>query len=252
MGFGTSYATIDTSLMASGMKFNFQPFFCSYSFGFPKFGVGNFSFGPSGGYTLPKITSSYSFKGTSSGQTFGVGALSTKGSYQLYKTSSRADFSDLGEVEGDELFEKALAFVLEREGGYANVKGDRGGATNKGITQKTYNAWLKKNGRPQKDVKYITDEEVRQIYYNEYWKPSGCANLPSKVALFIFDTAVNMGVGRAKEYLALYNKGESLEGLFDVREAKYRSLAANDASQKQFLNGWLDRMSELESTIAVA
>ena len=49
----------------------------------------------------------------------------------------------------DKLFKKALAFVLKWEGGYVNNPYDKGGATNKGITQNTYNAWLKSCGLAQ-------------------------------------------------------------------------------------------------------
>ena len=62
-------------------------------------------------------------------------------------------------------FELALNFVLEREGGYVNDPDDKGGATNKGITQNTYNSWLKSVGKPAKDVKNITDAEVKEIYF---------------------------------------------------------------------------------------
>lgn len=41
---------------------------------------------------------------------------------------------------------------------------DYGGRTNKGITQNTYNSWLKAHGKASKDVKSITDSEVEQIY----------------------------------------------------------------------------------------
>ena len=160
--------------------------------------------------------------------------------------------ADAGSVKGDAMFDEALNFVLGWEGGFSNDPADSGGRTNKGITQNTYNAWLKKNGLPEKDVKNITNEEVRQIYYNEYWEPLGCSNLPEKVALFIFDTGVNMGVGRGKEYLRRYNNGESLESLIDAREGKYRAIAANSPTKRKFLNGWLNRLGDLESTIAMA
>ena len=38
-------------------------------------------------------------------------------------------------------FEDALKFVLKWEGGFTNHPKDPGGATNKGITQKVYDAW---------------------------------------------------------------------------------------------------------------
>ena len=44
-------------------------------------------------------------------------------------------------MDKDELFEKMLQFVLEREGGYSNNPADLGGETNKGITHGTYNSY---------------------------------------------------------------------------------------------------------------
>ena len=57
-------------------------------------------------------------------------------------------------MDNKELFKKALKFVLAREGGYVNNPNDKGGATNKGITQNTYNAYLQSKGRGTKDVRY--------------------------------------------------------------------------------------------------
>ena len=193
-----------------------------------------YSFNP---YSADSYSSSYSF-----------GAIT--GSGRTKKGSSSASFGgNVGTVIGDAMFEKALSFVLGVEGGYANVAGDKGGATNKGITTKTYRAWLKKNGMPAKDVKNITDNEVRQIYYNEFWKPLGCDKLPSRVALFIFDTAVNMGVGTGKKYLSRYNNGESLDSLIAARENKYNELASKP-DKKQFKKGWQRRMTNLKSTLS--
>lgn len=177
-----------------------------------------------------------------------LGPLTTSGRSSV----SSLSFSDAGSVKGDAFFEDSLAFVLSKEGGYANVPGDSGGATNKGITQATYNAWLKKNGLPAKNVRNITDNEVRQIYYNEFWKPLGCDKLPAKVALFIFDTGVNMGPGKAKEYLRRYNNGENLENLVSARESRYKEIAAASPEKKKFLNGWMNRMSSLKSNMALA
>ena len=72
-----------------------------------------------------------------------------------------------------EHFEKTLKFVLQREGGYVNDPNDLGGETNKGITYRTYNAYRKSKGLPPKSVKDISDEEVKDIYYNKY---SPCAS----------------------------------------------------------------------------
>ena len=50
----------------------------------------------------------------------------------------------------ENLFETALLFVLKWEGGYVNNKYDKGGATNYGITQNTYNNWLMSQKLPSK------------------------------------------------------------------------------------------------------
>ncbi len=142
-----------------------------------------------------------------------------------------------------ELFKKALKFVLDREGGYVNNPNDRGGATNKGITQNTYNAWLKKNGKAAKDVKTITDAEVKAIYYNNYWLAAGCQKMTPKFAVICFDTAVNMGVSRVKEFLTACQYTD-IDAYFIARIRKYNEFAKN-ASQRTFLHGWLNRVYAL-------
>ena len=52
---------------------------------------------------------------------------------------------------------------------------------------------------PTRSVKYITDDEVKDIYYNNYYKASGADKLENpQLASYVFDTAVNMGVSIAK------------------------------------------------------
>lgn len=147
----------------------------------------------------------------------------------------------------DKLFKKALNFVLAREGGYVNNPNDRGGATNKGITQGTYNAWLKSKGKATKDVKNITNSEVEQIYYTNYWLKAGCDKMSDKFAIICFDTAVNMGVGRVPEFL---KKAEFKyeDSFLLARALKYNEFAKN-ASQRTFLHGWFNRLQALKDFI---
>lgn len=273
MTFSNSYCSMNLNYLSGAMFSSFAPRF-SYVNPYPfKFGTGsNFGFGFPGIY-------SYWGTGTSGYKNFGVGFGLSSYSPSYYKSSNPTIFKDyfnspktvsysptfgslttrrpaisrdVGTVEGDAMFDKALRFVLGEEGGYANVSGDSGGETNKGITKATYDAWLKKNGLPAKNVRNITNAEVRKIYYEEYWKPLGCDKLPSKVALFVFDTAVNMGPGKAKEYLRRYKNGENLDSLTTARENRYREIAAANPQKRKFLNGWMNRMSSLKSTMAVA
>ena len=132
-----------------------------------------------------------------------------------------------------ENFDKMLKFVLLREGGYSNNPNDKGGETNKGITYQTYNNYRKSRGLSPRSVKYITDEEVRDIYYNNYYKASGADKIQNpKLAAYVFDTAVNMGVSRAKEFLA--KSGNDLNTYEQLRRNKYNQFVEYDSSQRCF------------------
>ena len=98
-------------------------------------------------------------------------------------------------------FEKALAYVLEHEGGWVHHKLDPGGATNKGVTQAVYDGYRKMRGRGVQSVKFISEEEVRAIYKFQYWDRVQGDLLPTGVDYAVFDFAVNSGVGRASKYL---------------------------------------------------
>lgn len=98
-------------------------------------------------------------------------------------------------------FEKALALVLEHEGGWSNHPKDPGGATMKGVTQAVYDAYRKMRGRGPQSVKFISDEELRAIYKFQYWDKVQGDFLPSGLDYAVFDFAVNSGVTRAAKYL---------------------------------------------------
>tara|TARA_R110000772_G_scaffold99174_2_gene198863 strand:- start:19974 stop:20837 length:864 start_codon:yes stop_codon:yes gene_type:complete len=98
-------------------------------------------------------------------------------------------------------FNRALTAVLVHEGGYVNHPRDPGGATNKGITYRTYNAWRKSQGQKPRDVRNITDKEVAAIYKKQYWDAVKADELPSGLDNAVFDYAVNSGPGRAAKDL---------------------------------------------------
>jgi len=97
--------------------------------------------------------------------------------------------------------EEILEGILRREGGYRFVPGDRGGATNFGITQATLGNW-RKLGRPATpdEVRALPKEEAEAIYYAQYLAPfAAVPNAALKVQLI--DFGVNSGVERAIRYL---------------------------------------------------
>ncbi len=73
---------------------------------------------------------------------------------------------------GIELFERCLAAILREEGGLGELTGDPGKLTNRGITQATYDHYRSSRGMPQSSVAILSEYELRDIYYNEYWKRS--------------------------------------------------------------------------------
>lgn len=98
-------------------------------------------------------------------------------------------------------FDECLPLVLVHEGGYVNHPKDPGGATNKGITQRTYDAWCKRQGYPHASVKNITDAEVAAIYKAQYWDKVSADDLPVGVDYAAFDFAVNSGPSRSAKFL---------------------------------------------------
>ena len=147
---------------------------------------------------------------------------------------------------------------------------DRGGRTNKGVTQNVYHAWRADQGLPQQDVQQINDQEVGAIYYERYWLPAKCDVLRSKLDLAAFDTAVNMGPNRAIKILQeavgspadgvfgaatkaacdSCDLGEAMINYCDVREGLYRTFAQRPG-QDRFLKGWLNRLNALRHELGL-
>lgn len=170
-------------------------------------------------------------------------------------------------------FNKSLQYVLQFEGGFVDDPLDRGGATNKGITQVVYDNYRITVTLPLQSVKYISDNEVADIYKQMYWDICHCDSIRSPLNLLIFDSAVQHGSKRAIKWLQSIlnttidgfcgnNTLYALNGLlftstvYDliqqyilIRENFYKKIIANDPSQKRFENGWKNRMTELKNIL---
>lgn len=162
----------------------------------------------------------------------------------------------------------ALPFVLRWEGGFVDDPDDPGGRTNQGITQAVYDGWRRRQGLPAQGVEIIADAEVQAIYESDYWVPPRCDLLGDPLDLVQFDTAVNMGVGRAVRFLqsaadcevdgdfgprtqravAGCDHGQLVAQYCDLREAYYRRLVEKNPKLAKFLKGWLNRLDALRKT----
>lgn len=147
--------------------------------------------------------------------------------------------------QNDIYYPQMVKFVLAREGGYVNDPTDKGGETNKGITHATYDSYRRSKGLPKQSVKYMTDEEMHEIYYNNYYKASGADKIENpRLAMYVFDTAVNMGVSVAKD---LYKKSnDDLNKFEQLRRNKYEAYVKNDPTQKKYIQGWNNRVTHVK------
>lgn len=145
----------------------------------------------------------------------------------------------------DEYFEKMLQFILKLEGGYSNNPADLGGETNKGITYKVYNNYRLSKKLSLQSVKNITNNEIRDIYYNDYYRASGADKLDNpRLGFYTFDTAVNMGVSVAKSLLK--QSCGNLDIFEKLRRDRYQLYASANQEQKQFLEGWNNRVDQVK------
>lgn len=94
-------------------------------------------------------------------------------------------------------FQECLRLVLMHEGGYVNHPRDPGGATNFGITQRTYDAHRRRKAAQLQSVKFINRDDVTAIYREMYWDRIRGDDLPKGVDYAVFDFTVNSGPGRA-------------------------------------------------------
>jgi lysozyme family protein len=163
-------------------------------------------------------------------------------------------------------FTACLDVVLQEEGGFSDDPQDPGGATNFGVTLRTWQAWV---GRPVdlNDMHALTPAIVTPLYQRQYWNADNCQALPAGLDLCVMDFAVNSGPGRAartlqsmvgaaadgaigpatitavKAYVSAHGIGPTIETYMDARGAYDRSLPgyAHDG------RGWDDRVRDVRA-----
>ena len=89
-------------------------------------------------------------------------------------------------------FDQAFEILIGHEGGYVNNPADPGGETRFGISKRSY---------PGENIKGMTLDRAKVLYFADYWRPAGCASVPAAACFDIFDMAVNSGVRAAVKCL---------------------------------------------------
>jgi lysozyme family protein len=99
------------------------------------------------------------------------------------------------------------------EGGFVDHPKDPGGATDRGITQATFDAWRRQHGLPLQPVRGISKVVAEEIIAQNYLNAAGCDNLPSGIDYAVGDYAVNSGVSRAVKDLQRVLGGLKVDGV---------------------------------------
>lgn len=145
-------------------------------------------------------------------------------------------------------FQEAFKFTLPWEigpkgmidGGYTNDPDDPGGETKWGISKRAY---------PHLDIKNLTLAQACDLYDHNYWQLSGCDSLPLPLAAVVFDTAVNCGVGRAKEWL---QQTQDIQAYLELRRIYYITISDKNPKLKKYLNdNWLKRVNDLHKFVNI-
>ncbi len=155
----------------------------------------------------------------------------------------------------------ALDAVAKFEGGYVNDPADPGGETNKGVTLRVLQEV--QPGATSADLKKLTSEAARRIFYTRYVDQPGLDKLPDVIQAEAIGLSINAGPDRAIKVLqkaagvepdgklgpATLTAVKKLDNAA-VKEAVdnfYIHLVEQKPQLKKFLKGWLNRSAGLNA-----
>lgn len=160
-------------------------------------------------------------------------------------------------------FHDAMLIELRFEGGKDDDPVDPGGRTNQGVIQREFSAWLRKNGKPNRDVFTMTDAERDAIYLENYGNKCMFNDLPPGVDVVILDGCINSGVSQSVKWVQRV-LGVTASGIMgnitlqailqypDHDDLIAKILARREAFLRglktfyHFGKGWLSRLAQLK------
>jgi lysozyme family protein len=142
----------------------------------------------------------------------------------------------------NENLNKAFEFAMRFEGYKSDDPDDPGGRTIFGIAARFWPTVVAALWDLPKDEAYA---RAREFYKREYWLAAGCDRIKSPDDIFVFDTAVNLGVGRAS---AMYAISADANDFLFRRIEHYVAISAG--TSRKYLRGWVRRVLELRRLVA--
>lgn len=115
-------------------------------------------------------------------------------------------------------FDKCMPVVLAYEGGFSNHPRDPGGVTLEGITQRVYDGYRSRKGKPRRALTAAMRRqpewiaERNDIYRTQYWNAVRGDELPAGVDLVLFDGAVNSGPFQSVKWLQRALRLDQVDG----------------------------------------
>ncbi len=155
-------------------------------------------------------------------------------------------------------FDLALPIVLKHEGGFVNDPSDPGGATNHGVTQRVWEAWVG-HAVTVEDMQALTVADVTPLYRAKYWNLLKLDGEPNQaLAASLFDFFVNVSPKTFHQVVA-EAMPLSPDSLFRAKAKHYvaetqrrRDAKHPDgtpqytrAEADKYLEGWLTRALEM-------
>lgn len=164
---------------------------------------------------------------------------------------------------------KVVPHILRWEGGFVNDPDDLGGATNKGVTLKTYKLYCRRKGLHTPtvdDLKRLSDSEFTEILKDMYWDVCKADRIESQsVANAIVDWAWNSGTATAIKAvqravgveddgivgpvtLSAINTMSPLPLFGRIKQARIayiNRICETRPANKKFYKGWMNRINSL-------
>lgn len=170
-------------------------------------------------------------------------------------------------------FDRCVAVTLREEGGN-DVSSGGGDRTSRGIEQiGDWDVWRQTHPGLPADVFDAPQDQILEIYKEQYWNPLFCDNLPNGVDLVVFDHGVLGGIGTSARLLQTI-VGTDVDGeigpltiaaaasidpvtlvntFCDGRQAYYNGLVAKNSKYQQDIKGWTNRVAAVrKDAIALA
>ena len=133
-----------------------------------------------------------------------------------------------------ENYEKAIEWVISREGGYVWDKLDPGGETNFGISKRAF---------PELDIKNLTRESAKDIYKRVYWTGNNLDSLDWPFSAACLDSYVQHRPSVVRKMIE--EAQGDLRALLEARRVFYLRLISKQPQLARFKRGWLSRISDL-------